>query len=44
MQWSQIGSGGISLAFDGVPFLCVRTINFECYQGADIDLKTESKQ
>ncbi len=44
MQWTLKSSEGISFSFDGVPFLCVGTVNYQCHQGNDIDLKTKIKR
>ncbi|CAB4043203.1 Hypothetical predicted protein, partial [Paramuricea clavata] len=44
VQWRLTSSEGISFPFDGVPFLCVGTVNYQCHQGDDIDLKTKMKR
>jgi hypothetical protein len=44
LQWSLKSSEGISFSFDGVPFLCVGTVNYQCHQGNDIDLKTKIRR
>lgn len=44
VQWSLTCSEGISFKFDGIPFLCVGTINYQCHQGSDIDLHTKRRR
>lgn len=44
MQWSLASPEGVSFPFDGVPFLCVGTVNYQCHQGDDVDVKTKIKR
>ena len=44
VQWSFKCSEGISFPFDGIPFICVGTVNYQCHQGNDVDLKTKQKR
>ena len=44
VQWSFASPEGISFQFDGILFLCVGSINYQCHQGDDVDLKTKMKR
>ena len=44
VQWNFTSPEGISFQFDGIPFLCVGTTNYQCHQGNDVDLKTKIKR
>ena len=44
MQWSLVSSEGISIPFDGTPFMCVGTINYQCHQGDDVDRNTKIRR
>ena len=37
-------SDGISFPFDGVPFICVGTANYQCHQGNDVDKNTKIRR
>jgi hypothetical protein len=44
IQWSVVNPSGISIPFDGVPFMCVGTVIYQCHQGDDIDAKTKQRR
>ncbi|XP_046846818.1 uncharacterized protein LOC124456900 [Xenia sp. Carnegie-2017] len=44
VQWSLSNPDGISYAFDGIPFICIGTLNYHCHQGEDIDKSTKIKR
>jgi hypothetical protein len=44
VQWSLVSSEGISIPFDGVPFMCVGTMHYQCHQGHDVDRKTKIRR
>ena len=44
VQWSLFNPGGISFPFDGIPFVCVGTINYQCHQGEDVDKITKIRR
>ncbi|XP_046862045.1 uncharacterized protein LOC124455456 [Xenia sp. Carnegie-2017] len=44
VQWSLSNPDGISYAFDGIPFICIGTLNYHCHQGEDIDKSTKIKE
>lgn len=44
LQWSLANSDGISFPFDGIPFVCVGTINYQCHQGDDVDRNVKMKR
>ena len=43
LQRSLVSPEGIPFPFDGVPFICVGTVNYQCHQGNDVDMKTKIK-
>ena len=44
LQWSLISPEGISFPFDGVPFICVGTVNYQCHQGNDVKYENKNKE
>ena len=44
VKWSMETSDGISFPFEGIPFICVGTANYQCHQGNDVDKDTKIKR
>lgn len=44
VQWSLVSSEGISIPFDGTPFMCVGQIYYQCHQGDDVDRSTKNRR
>ena len=44
LQWTQSNKDRISLLFDGIPFICVGTINIQCHQANDVDVNIKTKR
>ena len=44
LQWTQANTEGIMLPFDGIPFMCVGTINYQGHQGDDVDKRTKNRR
>ena len=44
VKWSMESSDGISFAFEGIPFICVGTANYQCHQGNDVDINTKIRR
>ncbi len=44
VQWNWQANDGISIPFDGVPFLTAGRKWFQCHQGNDIDAPQKKKR
>jgi hypothetical protein len=44
IQWTLLNSSGILIPFDGVPFMCVGTVIYQCHQGNDVDAKAKQRR
>ena len=40
----MVASEDVSFPFDGMPFICVGTPNYQCHQGDEIDRNTKIRQ